>query len=225
MTESSPWVVGDAWAGLRVVAADRRRYGPLLLGMAGAAYIVVPEGIATAYAHLLGYGAPAVGLLMASVATGHVVGAVAGRAADDRAAAPDPDVADGVARRGAADPLPGPAAGWPARPSCSCWPGLGSSFQVTANTAFARAVPHRGARPGLRARDDRHVRRAVDRRHRGRRCAPALVRQRLVVAGAAVLGRPAGAGAAAGRGGSAYLGGRAPRRGRPVTQPVSAEVS
>ncbi len=50
----STGLLGDAVAGLRVVAADRRRYGPLLLGMAGAAYIVVPEGIATAYAHLLG---------------------------------------------------------------------------------------------------------------------------------------------------------------------------
>ena len=72
----STGLLGDAVAGLRVVAADRRRFGPLLLGMAGAAYIIVPEGIATAYAHLLGHGAAVVGLLMASVASGHVVGAV-----------------------------------------------------------------------------------------------------------------------------------------------------
>jgi predicted MFS family arabinose efflux permease len=141
MTEvQSTGLLGDAWAGLRVVAADRRRYGPLLLGMAGAAYIVVPEGIATAYAHLLGYGAPAVGLLMASVATGHVVGAVAvGRLMTDqlRRALMWPMALLGavpltlcLARPG----LVGTA-------GLFVLAGLGSSFQVTANTAFALAVP------------------------------------------------------------------------------------
>ena len=105
----STGLLGDAVAGLRIVAADRRRYGPLLLGMAGAAYIVVPEGIATAYAHLLGYGAAAVGLLMASVATGHVVGSIAiGRLVTEPVRRRH-DVADGPARHGAAGWLPGPA--------------------------------------------------------------------------------------------------------------------
>ena len=59
-------LLADATEGLRIVAADRRRYGPLLLGMVGAATLVVPEAIATASAHSLGYGAAVVGLIMAA---------------------------------------------------------------------------------------------------------------------------------------------------------------
>lgn len=136
----STGLLGDAVAGLRVVAADRRRFGPLLLGLAGAAYIVVPEGIATAYAHLLGYGAAAVGLLMAAVATGHVVGSIAvGRLMTDRQ------------RRAAMWPMA--LLGTVPLLVCAVGPGLAvtialfvlagvcSSFQVSANTAFALAVP------------------------------------------------------------------------------------
>jgi MFS family permease len=133
-------LLGDAVAGLRVVAADRRRFGPLLLGIAGAAYIVVPEGIATAYAHLLGFGAAVVGLLMASVAVGHVVGAV-------------------IVGRLMTEPLrralmwPMALAGTVPLMACLTRPGLTgtlvlfalaggcSAFQVTANTTFALAVP------------------------------------------------------------------------------------
>jgi MFS family permease len=136
----STGLLGDAMAGLRVVAADQNRYGPLLLGMAGAAYMVVPEGIATAYAHLLGYGAAVVGLLMASVAAGHVLGAVVvGRL-----------MTDGLRRT-----LMWPMALLGTLPliACLAGPGLagtvvlfalggvGSSFQVTANMAFSLAVP------------------------------------------------------------------------------------
>jgi predicted MFS family arabinose efflux permease len=136
----STGLLGDAVAGLRVVAADRRRFGPLLLGLAGAAYIVVPEGIATAYAHMLGYGAAAVGLLMAAVATGHVLGSVAvGRLMNDRQ------------RRAAMWPMALlgtlPLIACLARPGLVATSvlfalaGLCSSFQVSANTAFALAVP------------------------------------------------------------------------------------
>jgi predicted MFS family arabinose efflux permease len=136
----SAGLLGDAVAGLRVVAADRRRYGPLLLGMAGAAYIVVPEGIATAYAHLLGYGAPAVGLLMASVATGHVVGAIGvGRLMTERQrrAAMWPMALLGTVPLMACLARPGLVA----TAALFVLAGLGSSFQVSANAAFALAVP------------------------------------------------------------------------------------
>lgn len=137
--QSTGWL-GDAVAGLRVVAADRRRYGPLLLGMAGAAYVIVPEGIATAYAHLLGHGAPVVGLLMASVATGHVVGAVlVGRLMTDhlRRRLMWPMALLGTVPLVACAARPGLAA----TVVLFAAAGLCSSFQISANTAFARAVP------------------------------------------------------------------------------------
>lgn len=136
----STGLLGDAVAGFRVVAADRRRFGPLLLGLAGAAYIVVPEGIATAYAHTLGYGAAAVGLLMAAVATGHVVGSVAvGRLMTDRQRRA---VMWPMALLGTV-PLVGCAARPGLAPTCVLFAlaGVFSSFQVSANTAFALAVP------------------------------------------------------------------------------------
>jgi predicted MFS family arabinose efflux permease len=68
-------LVADSVEGLRVVAADPRRYGPLLLAVVGAAYMVVPEAIATALAHSLGHGAVAVGLIMGAYAAGSVTGA------------------------------------------------------------------------------------------------------------------------------------------------------
>jgi MFS family permease len=133
-------LLGDVVAGLRIVAADQRRFGPLLLGVAGAAYIVVPEGIATAYAHLLGFGAAVVGLLMASVAAGHVAGAVVvGRLMTE------------PTRRALMWPMA--VAGTVPLIACLARPGLAgtlvlfalagvcSSFQVTANTLFTLAVP------------------------------------------------------------------------------------
>jgi predicted MFS family arabinose efflux permease len=67
-------MLADTLEGLRVVAADRRRYGPLLVAVVGAAYMVVPEAIATVLAHSLGYGAVGVGLIMGAYAAGSVVG-------------------------------------------------------------------------------------------------------------------------------------------------------
>jgi predicted MFS family arabinose efflux permease len=146
----STGLLGDTVAGFQVVAADRSRYGPLLLGMAGSAYMVVPEGIATAYAHLLGYGPAAVGLLMASVATGHVAGAVAvGRLMTDqqRRAAMWPMALLGTVPLIACLAQPGLAA----TVVLFVLAGVGSSFQISANTAFALAVPNevRGRAFGL----------------------------------------------------------------------------
>jgi MFS family permease len=67
-------LLADSLEGLRVVAADRRRYGPLLVAAVGAAYMVVPEAIATALAHSRGYGAVGVGLIMGAYAAGSVLG-------------------------------------------------------------------------------------------------------------------------------------------------------
>ena len=69
-------MLADTLEGLRVVAADRRRYGPLLVAIVGSAYMVVPEAIATALAHSLGYGAVGVGLVMGAYAAGSVTGGV-----------------------------------------------------------------------------------------------------------------------------------------------------
>ena len=170
-------LLGDAVAGLRVVAADRRRFGPLLLGIAGAAYIVVPEGIATAYAHLLGFGAAVVGLLMAAVALGHVVGAVlVGRLMTE------------PLRRALMWPMA--LAGTVPLMACLTRPGLAGTLVLFALAGAVQCVPGhrqhdvrsggaaRGARPGVRAGDDLHVRRAVSGRRRGRRRGDAVVGQR-----------------------------------------------
>jgi predicted MFS family arabinose efflux permease len=136
----STGLLGDTVAGLQVVAADRTRFGPLLLGMAGSAYMVVPEGIATAYAHLLGYGPAAVGLLMAFVAGGHVLGSIGvGRLMTDaqRRAAMWPMALLGTVPLIACLAQPGLA------PTVALFAlaGVGSSFQISANTAFALALP------------------------------------------------------------------------------------
>ena len=67
----------DAAQGFRMVRSDPRLRQPLVLGIVGSAYVIVPEAIATAYAASLGYGPAAVGLVMAAVAGGSVLGAFA----------------------------------------------------------------------------------------------------------------------------------------------------
>jgi MFS family permease len=133
-------MLAETTEGLRLVAADRRRFGPLLLGAVGAAYAIVPEAIAPAYVHSLGHGAPAVGLVMASVAGGTVVGnLLLGRFAT-------------TARRQALM-WPMALAGTVPLTAVLLRPGLvlsvvlfavagaAAAFQVAANTAFVAAVP------------------------------------------------------------------------------------
>ncbi len=128
--------------GVRAVAAAPALHGPLLLGVTGAAYAVVPEAIAPAYARSLGYGAPAVGLVMAAVAGGTVLGnLVLGRFAGP------------ALRRRLMWPMA--LAGTLPLLAFAAAPGLGmsllllaltgtaSAFQVAASTAFAAAVPVR----------------------------------------------------------------------------------
>ncbi len=130
----------DATEGLKIVRADRRRYGPLLLGMVGASTLIVPEAIATAYAHSLGYGAAVVGLIMAAVASGKVVGVVVlGRL-----------VSESTRRK-----LMWPMALFSTLPPLAmairpgviasllllAAAGVGSTYQIVANASFAAAVP------------------------------------------------------------------------------------
>ncbi|HST85747.1 MAG TPA: MFS transporter [Kineosporiaceae bacterium] len=67
----------EALAGFAVIRADRMLSTPLLLGIIGAAYAIVPEAIAPAYADSVGGDATAVGLIMAAVAGGSVLGGLA----------------------------------------------------------------------------------------------------------------------------------------------------
>jgi MFS family permease len=67
----------EAMAGLAIIRADRLLSTPLLLGIVGAAYAIVPEAIAPAYADSVGGDASAVGLIMAAVAGGSVLGGLA----------------------------------------------------------------------------------------------------------------------------------------------------
>ncbi len=166
-------MLADTLEGLRVVAADRRRYGPLLVAIVGAAYMVVPEAIATALAHSLGYGAVGVGLVMGAYAAGSVTGGVLlVRFTSVRAAAPL-DVADGAAGIGA-DARPAPAAG------------PGPHARAAHRGRWLCVVPARGphgvrggragrvARPGLRHRLHRDVHRAGSRHPPGRRRGPGV---------------------------------------------------
>jgi hypothetical protein len=133
-------MLAETTQGLRVVAADRRRYGPLLLGAAGAAYLIVPEAIAPAYAHMLGLGAPAVGAVMASTAAGTVLGnLLLGRLATTvrRRDLMWPMAFAGTLPLFAVLSRPGLAASL----VLFALAGAAGSFQVAANTAFVDAVP------------------------------------------------------------------------------------
>jgi hypothetical protein len=133
-------MLAETSEGLRVVGADRRRYGPLLLGAAGAAYVIVPEAVAPAYAHLLGLGAGAVGAVMASAAGGTVLGnLLLGRFAttDRRRALMWPMAFAGTLPLFAVLSHPGLAASL----VLFALAGAAGAFQVAANTAFVDAVP------------------------------------------------------------------------------------
>lgn len=133
-------LLADTMHGLRLVGSDPRLRGPLALGVAGAAYGIVPEALAPAYAHELGHGAVAVGLIMASVASGAVAGGLL------LARAVSPELRQRLARPLA---LAGtlPLLVMMLRPDLTtaiallavC--GLTSAYQVAANAAFAKAAP------------------------------------------------------------------------------------
>ncbi len=143
-SSSSLWA--ETRAGLHLVRTDRGLSGPLLLGVVGAGYAIVPEAIAPAYAGSLGAGPRAVGLIMAAVAGGSVVGALTlGRSVAGSA-------------RVRATPLLALAGALPLL-AVALHPGLvvslllfaltgvASSYQIAVNARFARRVP-----PAFRAR-------------------------------------------------------------------------
>lgn len=130
----------ETWEGVRLVAGDRRLYGPLLLGVLGASYVIVPEAIAPAYAHSLGGGARTVGLVMASVAAGSVVGGLllarlVGSARRRRLMWPMALFGTGPLMLVALQPP------LPVALGLLAVAGAASAFQVAANTAFAQAAP------------------------------------------------------------------------------------
>ncbi len=133
-------ILDDLIDGVRVVSGDPRIWFPLLLGIVGASYAIVPEAIATAYASELGHSSSVVGLIMAAAALGSVVGGLT----IGRFAAP------GLASRlmyplalAGTLPLlivalhPGLVISLTLFVLC----GLGQAFQVVANTEFATNVP------------------------------------------------------------------------------------
>ena len=136
--ETSIW--RETLAGLAVVRADPQLSHPLLLGIIGAGYAIVPEAIAPAYAGSLGAGPAAIGLIMAAVAGGSVVGSLAlGRLVP-------PSIRTRLTHSMAlasALPLllvlfrPGLAASL----ALFAITGLASSYQITVNAQFARQVP------------------------------------------------------------------------------------
>jgi len=134
--EAQQSLLADALEGLRVVAGDRRLYGPLLLSAVGVAYVIVPEGIAPAYASALGHGATAV----AGVAAGSVVGAVLyGRFVSParRRALMWPLALIGTAPLILVGLRPGL---WVSL-ALFALAGVASTFNVAANAAFAAAIP------------------------------------------------------------------------------------
>ena len=132
----------ETWEGVRLVAADRRLYGPLLLGILGAGYVIVPEAIAPAYAGSLGGGPRTVGLVMAAVAAGSVLGGLVlarlvGPVRRRRLMWPMAMVGTGPLMLVALRPS------LPVALALLALAGAASAFQVAANTAFAAAAPAR----------------------------------------------------------------------------------
>jgi MFS family permease len=130
----------ETLAGLTAVRSNPLMYSPLLLGMVGAAYAIVPEAIAPSYAATLGRGPRVVGLIMAAVAAGSVVGGLAmGRLATPTTRA---RLMYPLALVGAVPLLlvvfkPGLELSL----TLFALTGLASSYQVCANTMFAQNVP------------------------------------------------------------------------------------
>jgi len=130
----------DLVAGARSVRADARIWFPLLLGIVGAGYAIVPEAIAVAYADELGHGSRAVGLIMAAVAAGSVVGGLAvGRltTADRAVRLMVPLALVGTLPLLLVAVRPGLPVSLALFTVC----GLGQAYQVVANTQFATHVP------------------------------------------------------------------------------------
>jgi MFS family permease len=135
-----PTLVQDATEGARVVFGDPLLRAVLMLAWVGAAFTIVPEGLAVTYADSVGGGSVTTGFLTASMPAGVVLGAVL----IGRFVAP--------ARRLrlivplavlAMAPLVLTAVHPPAVVAGLLWAasGFGMAFQLPANAAFVAAVP------------------------------------------------------------------------------------
>ncbi len=137
---SGPSLRDDIVEGARVVFTTPLLRAILLLAWTGAAFAIVPEGLAVTYAKLLGYGPLATGLLTAASPAGLVVGAlVIGRAVGPytRAKLMRPLAALAFL------PLVLTALHPPIWAAVLLWTlsGVGLAYQVPANTTFMVAVP------------------------------------------------------------------------------------
>ena len=127
----------EGWTAIRSRPA---LVGSLSLGIVGAGYAVVPEAIATGYARSVGAGGTAVGLIMAAAAAGSVVGGLAiGRLVgpSTRVRLIYPLALAGTLPMMFVALRPGLALSL----LLFALVGVTGSFQVAANTVFARNVP------------------------------------------------------------------------------------
>ncbi len=185
-----PSLVSDTLEGLRVVAADPRRYGPLLVAVVGVGFMIVPEAIATALAHSRGYGPVAVGLIMGAYAAGSVIGGfvlVQLTSAETRRRWMWRMALLGAAADGRGRPAPG--AGGAARPAR---PGRGLRVVPARRSHGVRGRgARRGQGPGVRHRVHRDVHRAGRGDPARRSGGPAAVARHRGGRGRAAWGRPA----------------------------------
>ena len=130
----------ETWDGWTAIRSRPALVGSLSLGIIGAAYAVVPEAIATGYARSVGAGGTAVGLIMAAVAAGSVVGGLAiGRfvGPSTRVRLIYPLALAGTLPMMVVALRPGLALSL----LLFALVGITGAFQVAANTVFARNVP------------------------------------------------------------------------------------
>lgn len=147
---SSPTLRDDIVEGTRVVFRAPVLRSILLLAWVGAAFAIVPEGLAVTYARRLGHGPLATGILTAAAPAGFAIGAVL----LGRLAAPRTRLR--LMRPLAAAMFLPLVATWfhpPVWGAVVLWglSGVGLAYQIPANATFMLAVPHdaRGRAFGL----------------------------------------------------------------------------
>ena len=135
-----PTLLQDTVEGARIVFGSRVLRSILLLAWIGAAFAIVPEGLAVAYAASVGAGSVAVGVLTAASPAGTVIGAIViGRTVRPtrRLRLMLPLAALAML------PLLGTVAKPPVWGACLLWAasGFGMAYQLPANAAFVAALP------------------------------------------------------------------------------------
>ena len=133
-------LLADTREGMHVVFANPLLRAILLLAWVGAAFAIVPEGLAVAYAESLGKGEVATGVLTAATPFGVVVGALlVGRFIDPAKRVPLMLPLAVLAFL----PLLGTLAHPPVPVAFALWAlsGVGMAYQLPANATFVAAVP------------------------------------------------------------------------------------